>query len=118
MVQTLQANEITLHHLINQVGLQRIDADPFFPEWQTDLPDLSAADQQLLDKVRLGFLNLLDSPPLLEEGVRMAVLDPILFIGDLAIAPLPIFWSKLEHNTLVISLILPYEHLFLIPSGI
>ena len=87
MVQALQSNEITLRYLIDQFGLQLVEEDDFFPEWQTDLPVLTSSDKQLLDKVRSGFLNLLNYPPMLEDSVRMAVLDPILFIGDFYLAP-------------------------------
>ncbi|MEB3233130.1 MAG: restriction endonuclease subunit R [Leptolyngbyaceae bacterium] len=87
MVSAVEANKITLRDLINQFGLQRVDTDNFFLEWQTNLPELTTSDQQLLDKVRLGFLNLLDYPPMLEDSVRMAVLDPILFIGNFYLAP-------------------------------
>ncbi|NET09776.1 MAG: restriction endonuclease subunit R [Symploca sp. SIO2B6] len=87
MVKTVQANEITLRYLIDQFGLEWIEDDVFFPEWRTGLPEITVADQQLLDKVRLGFLNLLNYPPMLEDSVRMAVLDPILFIGNFYLAP-------------------------------
>ncbi|NET48191.1 MAG: restriction endonuclease subunit R, partial [Merismopedia sp. SIO2A8] len=87
MVKTVQANEITLRYLIDQFGLEWIEDDGFFPEWRTGLPEITVADQQLLDKVRLGFLNLLNYPPMLEDSVRMAVLDPILFIGNFYLAP-------------------------------
>ena len=46
------------------------------------MPEISSLEQEQLDKVRAGFINLLNYPPLLEDVVRMAVLDPILFIGD------------------------------------
>lgn len=87
MIQALQSNEITLRYLIDQFGLLLVEEDDFFPEWQTGLPVLTSTDEQLLDKVRSGFLNLLNYPPMLEDSVRMAVLDPILFIGDFYLAP-------------------------------
>lgn len=87
MVQTVQAHEITLRYLIEQFDLQFVEDDNFFPEWRTDLPTLTVSEEKLLEKVRLGFLNLLNYPPMLEDNVRMAVLDPILFIGDFYLAP-------------------------------
>ncbi|MEM9218113.1 MAG: type I restriction endonuclease [Cyanobacteria bacterium P01_F01_bin.150] len=87
MVQAIKSNEITLRYLIDRFDLQLVEDETFFSEWQTDLPGLSLSDKKLLDKVRSGFLNLLNYPPMLEDSVRMAVLDPILFIGDFYLAP-------------------------------
>ena len=87
MVQVIQAQAIDLRYLIEHFGIQLVEDDQFFREWQDDLPELSNADKQLLDKVKAGYLNLLNYPPLLEDVVRMAVLDPILFIGDFYLAP-------------------------------
>lgn len=87
MVQTVQAQTVDRRYLIETLGLQLVEDEPFFPEWRTDLPALTELDKQLLRKVRAGFLNLLNYPPLLEDGVRMAMLDPILFIGDFYLSP-------------------------------
>lgn len=93
MISSVQAKEIDLRYLIEKFGLQLVEDENFFPEWQANLPEISASDRQLLDKVRAGFLNLLNYPPLLEDVVRMAVLDPILFIGDFYLFP---FYVKSE----------------------
>ena len=95
MLQTIQAKDIDLRYLIDCFRIQLIEDDQFFREWQEDLPEITELDKQLLDKVKAGYLNLLNYPPLLEGGVRMAVLDPILFIGDLYLAP---FYVKSEHS--------------------
>ncbi|MCP2728244.1 restriction endonuclease subunit R [Limnofasciculus baicalensis] len=95
MVQTIQAKDIDLRYLIDIFCIQLVEDDQFFPEWQTDLPEITDLDKQLLDKVKAGYLNLLNYPPLLEDGVRMAVLDPILFIGDFYLAP---FYVKSEQS--------------------
>ena len=100
MVQTLQAKEITLRDLIVKFGIQLVEDEQFFWEWQDNLPELSPFDSQLLDKVKSGFVNLLNYPPLLEDVVRMAVLDPILFIGDFYLAP---FYVKSEESVDIIS---------------
>ena len=73
MVQIIQTDEITLGYLIDQFGVQLIEDEGFFPEWQTDLPTLTISEEQLLDKVRSGFLDLLNYPPMLEDSVRMTV---------------------------------------------
>jgi hypothetical protein len=100
MVQILQAKEITLRDLIVKFGIQLVEDEQFFWEWQDNLPILTPFDSQLLDKVKSGFVNLLNYPPLLEDVVRMAVLDPILFIGDFYLAP---FYVKSEESVDIIS---------------
>lgn len=95
MVQIIQAQDIDLRYLIENYRLQLVEDNQFFTEWQEDLPDLSDSDKQQLDKVKAGYLNLLNYPPLLEDVVRMAVLDPILFIGDFYLAP---FYVKSEQS--------------------
>lgn len=95
MVQTIPAQTIDLRYLIENFGLQRIEDDQFFRECIDDLPAISDLDKQLLDKVKAGYLNLLNYPPLLEDVVRMAVLDPILFLADFYLAP---FYVKSEKS--------------------
>ncbi|MGB3695663.1 MAG: restriction endonuclease subunit R [Spirulinaceae cyanobacterium] len=52
-------------------------------------------EQQLLDKVKAGYINLLNYPPLLEDVVKMTVLDPLLFIADFYLKP---FYVKAEKS--------------------
>lgn len=95
MVQTLQAKEITLRDLIANFGIQLVEDERFFKEWQNDLPEITDLDKQLLDKVKAGYINLLNYPPVLEDIVKMAVLDPILFIGEFYLSP---FYVKAEES--------------------
>ncbi|HEY9708312.1 MAG TPA: restriction endonuclease subunit R [Oculatellaceae cyanobacterium] len=95
MVQIIQAQDIDLRYLIENFGILVVEDNQFFREWQEDLPEISDSDKQLLDKVKAGYLNLLNYPPLLEDVVRMAVLDPILFIADFYLAP---FYVKSEQS--------------------
>ncbi len=95
MVQTVQAKDIDLRYLIDNFGIQLASDDNFFPEWQKDLPEITDFDKQLLDRVKAGFINLLEYPPLLEDVVRMAVLDPILFVGGFFLHP---FYLKSEQS--------------------
>ena len=95
MVQTLQAKNITIRDLIDKFGLQFVENQQFFPEWQENLPDISDLEKQLLDKVKAGYINLVNYPPLLENVVKMSVLDPILFIGDFYLSP---FHVKAEQS--------------------
>lgn len=90
MVQSLTASAVTLRDLIDRVQLQELRdqaAREFFPEWHQSLPDLTEADRQALDKIRAGYLNLLQSPPLLERSVQFSVVAPLLFWADLYLPP-------------------------------
>jgi hypothetical protein len=95
MVQTISAKDVDLRYLIDNFGLQLVQDDQFFPEWQENLPEITDLDKQLLDKVKAGYFNLLNYPPLLEDVVRMAILDPILFIANFYLAP---FYVKSEES--------------------
>lgn len=95
MVQTIQAKDIDLRYLIDNFGLQLVQNDQFFPEWQENIPEITDLDKLLLDKVKAGYFNLLNYPPLLEDVVRMAILDPILFVGDFYLSP---FYVKSEES--------------------
>jgi predicted type IV restriction endonuclease len=87
MVQTIQAKDITLRDLITIYGIELVEDEQFFLEWEDELPEITDLDKQLLDRVKAGYLNLLNYPPLLEGVVRMAVLDPILFIAGFYLSP-------------------------------
>lgn len=95
MVQTIQAKDINLRYLIDNFGIELVLDDQFFYEWQEGLPEISGLDKQLLDKVKTGYFNLLNYAPLLEDVVRMAIIDPILFIGDFYLNP---FYVKSEES--------------------
>ena len=95
MVQTLQAENITLRELIDFYGLQLVDDRSFFAEWQEDLPQPSELEKQLLDQIKAGYLNLRNDPPLLESSVNAAILSPLLFIGKFYLPP---FHIKLEKS--------------------
>lgn len=95
MVQTLQAENITLRELIDFYGLQFVDDRSFFAEWQEDLSQPSELEKQLLDQIKAGYLNLRNDPPLLESSVNAAILSPLLFIGKFYLPP---FHIKLEKS--------------------
>ena len=59
MVQVLQAKEVTLRDLINRFELQFVENEQFFREWQEDLGAISNQEQELLDKIKTGYFNLL-----------------------------------------------------------
>lgn len=95
MIQVKQASYVDLRYLIDNFGIDLVLDEQFFHEWQHDLPELTDLDKQLLDKVKAGYVNLLNYPPLLEAVVRMSIVDPILFIGDFYLSP---FYVKAEES--------------------
>ncbi|PSR17971.1 restriction endonuclease subunit R [filamentous cyanobacterium CCP3] len=78
MVQTIAANTATLRDLKQALGLQQSLDPAFFSEWQQEMPPLSEAEQQLLDRVKANFTALMEDPPMLENSVKMVVLSPLL----------------------------------------
>ncbi|MEG4804325.1 restriction endonuclease subunit R [Microcoleus sp. ARI1-B5] len=87
MVQKLQARDINLRYLIDNFGLQRVRQADFFPEWQEKLPEVTHIEKQLLDRVQEIYYNLVDSPPVLENAVKLTIISPILFIAGLYESP-------------------------------
>lgn len=99
MVQTLLANTLTLRDLRQQFGLQPA-ADPnFFQEWNSELPTLSELEKQELDRIQQGYLNLAEDPPLLEKTVQLAILGPLLLVGDFYFSPFRIKQESVEITT-------------------
>lgn len=81
MVQTIPITDVTLHDLREKFNLHRIDDRQFFPEWWADLPELSNLDKQLLDQVKLNYLDQIEYPLMLEDIVKMVVLSPLLSLA-------------------------------------
>lgn len=94
MVQTIQSKDITLRDLNINFGLQLTHDGQFFPEWQENLPEITDLQKQQLNQVKEGYFNLLAYPPMLEGVVRMAILDPLLFIGGFYLAPFQVKAEK------------------------
>ncbi|MCC5601103.1 restriction endonuclease subunit R [Nostoc sp. CHAB 5714] len=76
-------------------GLELVDSEEFFREWQDDLPELTSLEKQLLDQIKAGYINVRNYPPLLENTVNTIVLSPLLFIGKFYLSP---FHLKLEKS--------------------
>ncbi len=72
MVQTIPAREITLQALAEKFGLQLVEDEQLFREWQDDLPAITEAEKQRLDRVKASYSNLMEDPPLLENTVKLA----------------------------------------------
>lgn len=65
MTQTIQAKDTDLRYLIDNFGIELVLDESFFHEWQEDLVEINDLEKQLLDKVKMGYFNLLNYPPLL-----------------------------------------------------
>ncbi len=80
MVQVIQASELTLHDVEEKFNLQQVDDQLFFQEWQGDLPSVTDAEKEWLDRVKANFLYLARYP-MHEEIVKMVVLSPLLSLA-------------------------------------
>jgi hypothetical protein len=87
MAEIIQAKNITLYDLETKFHLQLTEDPEFFPEWHDHLPAVSHQEQQLLDKLKAGYFNLIKYPPMLENTVKMAVLSPLLYLADFYLPP-------------------------------
>jgi hypothetical protein len=82
MVQTISISEkTTLKYLRDRFNLQRIEDGSFFSECNTSLPELNQVDQTFLERVRSRFFYQLDEGALLEGGVKMMMMAPLLDIA-------------------------------------
>ncbi|MEM9818636.1 MAG: restriction endonuclease subunit R [Cyanobacteria bacterium P01_D01_bin.6] len=77
MTQTIAARHVKLHDLKTTFELQQVQDDKFFQEWINDLPSLTDAEQQALDRIKRNYLYLLEYP-VMESIVKMVVLSPLL----------------------------------------
>lgn len=94
MAQVLSADKLTLHELEQHCGVQESHEAEFFPEWQRDLPSLTAPEQQRLARVQAAYANL-SRRSVLENVVKMAIVSPLL---DLAGFFLPPFYVTTEED--------------------
>jgi hypothetical protein len=94
MVQTLPATGITLQELRDKFGLQLIEDEQLFREWQDNLPEITEGEKQRLDRVKASYSNLIEDPPLLENTVKMVVLSPLLDLAGFYLPPFRIRSEK------------------------
>lgn len=94
MTRTIQAKEVTLLELETNYGLQIVYDEQFFPEWQDNLPQITDAEKQRLDRAKASYTNLLKYPPLLENSVKMVILSPLLDLCDFYLSPFHIKSEK------------------------
>ncbi|MEB3338091.1 MAG: restriction endonuclease subunit R [Leptolyngbyaceae bacterium] len=95
MIQTVQAKNITLRDLIDQFDLELVQDDDFFREWQDNLPAITELEKQMLDRVKAGYFNLMNNPPLLEKTIQIAIAAPILHLAGFFLPP---FHIKTEQS--------------------
>ena len=76
MVQVIPASELTLYEVKTKFGLQQVEDELFFSEWQY-VSELADSDKRSLDLVKGNFLYL-DQYPMSEEAVKLVVLSPLL----------------------------------------
>ncbi len=100
MTKIMRGTDITLHDLKKQFNLRRVEDDLFFPEWKNDLPEISQEDKKVLDKIKAGYLNLIEYPPTLEDTVKMAVLGPLLNLAGFYLPPFHIQTETSVHLSL------------------
>ena len=94
MVQTIQSRNVTMYDLETQFKIEWVEDDQLFREWQDNLPEISEAEKQRLDRVKASYRNLLQHPPLLENTVKMVVLSPFLDLADFYLAPFHVTSEK------------------------
>ncbi|MBW4670399.1 MAG: type I restriction endonuclease subunit R [Cyanomargarita calcarea GSE-NOS-MK-12-04C] len=94
MVQTIQAREISLYELEEKFGLQLVTDSKFFTEWRENLPSLTDAEKQALERVRSNYFNLSKRRQMSEEAVKMVVLSPILDLAGFYQSPYEIETEK------------------------
>jgi hypothetical protein len=94
MPQTLQAKNIGLDVLRDSFRLQYVADESFFPEWRDCLIEVTIQEKGQLDQIQAGYLNQIQSPPLLEKTIQIIVISPLLFIAGLYLSPFHIHAEK------------------------
>ncbi len=71
----------TLAEADRRFGLVRSEDENLFPEWQTDLPELSGEERSALDVLRRQYLYQRSEGQLLEGTVTLLLVSPLLNIA-------------------------------------
>jgi len=94
MVQAIAISEkTTLKYLRDNVGLERTSNADDFQEWQGQHPALTEGDQQALARIRNRYFHQLDEGMMLENGVKMMIVSPLLELAGFYDPP---FRSRFE----------------------
>lgn len=94
MTQLFQAERVTLADLETHFALSLSENTSFFNEWQTELPTISATEQEYLAQVKASYFNLAKRP-VLEEMVKMVILSPLLQLAGFYLPP---FYTTSEQS--------------------
>ena len=94
MPQTLQARDVGLDVLQDLFRLQHVQDISFFPEWRDSSFEVTAQEKHQLDQIQAGYLNHIQSPPLLEKTIQIIVVSPLLFLAGLYLPPFRIHAEK------------------------
>lgn len=82
MVQTIAISEkTTLKFLREKFNLKRTENRQFFSEWFDGLPEISGSEKEFLDRVKNRYFFQLDEGMLLESGVKMMIVSPLLEVA-------------------------------------
>lgn len=94
MVQALAISEkTTLKYLQDNFGLERTSNPNEFQEWQGQHHELTEADQAALARIRNRYFHQLDEGMMLENGVKMMIVSPLLELSGFYDPP---FRSRFE----------------------
>jgi hypothetical protein len=94
MVQTIAISEkTTLKYLRDHFQLERDRNADFFLEWQQDLPALTPEEIAALTRIRNRYFHQLDEGMMLENGVKMMIVSPLLELAGFYDPP---FRSRFE----------------------
>jgi predicted type IV restriction endonuclease len=99
MVNAIPAERVTLYQLEQAFGLQEVDRPDLFPEWRIDLPELTLAEQERLDRVKAAYANLARRS-VLENTVKMAIVSPLLDVAGFFFPP---FYVDTEESVEIVS---------------
>jgi len=79
MVQTIAISEkTTLKYLRERFGLERTNDADFFQEWQPEQALLTDTETAVLERIRQRYFHQLDESMMLENGVKMMIVSPLL----------------------------------------
>jgi hypothetical protein len=94
MAQTIAISEkTTLKYLREHFGVQRTEDLGFFQEWQSSQMTLSAGEMTALERIRNRYFHQLDEGMMLENGVKMMIVSPLLELAGFYDPP---FRSRFE----------------------
>jgi hypothetical protein len=102
MVQSVQASELSLREVTDQLNLQKARSENFFSEWKQDLPSLTAFEQQQLDRLKADCHDQ-SQDLVLAKTVNLIVLTPMLYFAGFSRDP---FQLRPEKS---IQIVLPSE---------